>query len=191
MAKLSAKGRTTVVEVTREYDRATLQTAHDRYQRSYKPDYVGGSDVALTQWERVTRRLMSDGSVLEKRDVQFQPDWLDKQGRKYSYGWKLHGKLKAGLTPADFARVYREPRKDGRLSPWTVKEATEGRALPKPVVISQKRIMQAVESGESIGFCTECGAEQYGCEPDANGYQCESCGAMAVTGAEELLLQIA
>ena len=62
---------------------------------------------------------------------------------------------------------------------------------PAPVIVSQKRILAAVQSGESIGFCTECGAEQDGVEPDANGYKCEGCGQMAVTGAENLLLESA
>ena len=52
--------------------------------------------------------------------------------------------------------------------------------------------MDALESGEdSMGFCVECGAEAYGVEPDARKYECESCGARAVYGAEELLLMMA
>ena len=38
------------------------------------------------------------------------------------------------------------------------------------------------------GFCTECGEEASGVEPDARGYKCESCGANAVYGAEELVV---
>ncbi len=38
------------------------------------------------------------------------------------------------------------------------------------------------------GFCLECGAERDGCEPDAEGYECEECGAMAVMGAENVLI---
>ena len=188
MAKLSARGRTCQVEISREYTADQLQTAHDKYKASYTPDYVAGSDPALTTWERVTRRLMSDGKILEKRDVRFQPDWLDKQGRRYSYGWKVVATLKAGKTADDYARIYSEPTKSGKLSPWTV---TKGNAVVPARVISQKRLMRAVESGESVGFCTSCGAEQMGVEPDANGYQCEACGQMAVTGAEELLMQTA
>jgi hypothetical protein len=55
-------------------------------------------------------------------------------------------------------------------------------------VISQRRIVAAIESGEHIGFCTSCGAEQGGVEPDANGYRCESCNQMTVNGAEDLLI---
>jgi uncharacterized 2Fe-2S/4Fe-4S cluster protein (DUF4445 family) len=39
------------------------------------------------------------------------------------------------------------------------------------------------------GFCIECRAEAFGVEPDARRYRCESCGAHAVFGAEELLLR--
>lgn len=38
------------------------------------------------------------------------------------------------------------------------------------------------------GFCTKCGAEADGCEPDARGYKCEACGARSVFGAEELVI---
>jgi len=191
MAKLSARGRTVQVEATREYYLETLQRAHDRYEASYKADYVPGSDPSLTVWERVTKRLMSDGKILEKRDVRFRPSpncsWEDPQGRRHSYGWKVSATLKPGKTADDFARIYTSPRKSGKPSPWTVTRS--GFAPAK--VISQKRIMAAVESGEQVGFCTSCGSEQHGVEPDANSYRCESCGQMAVSGAEDLLLEIA
>ena len=38
------------------------------------------------------------------------------------------------------------------------------------------------------GFCIVCGDEAWGVEPDARNYECESCGARAVFGAQELLL---
>lgn len=41
---------------------------------------------------------------------------------------------------------------------------------------------------DMAGFCRACGNEQYGCEPDARKYVCESCGAKEVYGAQELLL---
>jgi hypothetical protein len=43
----------------------------------------------------------------------------------------------------------------------------------------------------NIGFCTECGAERDGCEPDAHGYECYECGANAVTGADDLYIEVA
>ena len=51
-----------------------------------------------------------------------------------------------------------------------------------------EQIMAAVEADDCLGFCIACGAEQGGCEPDACDYECESCGAMKVFGAEELLI---
>lgn len=50
------------------------------------------------------------------------------------------------------------------------------------------RIMQAVEEDENLGFCTACGEEAYGVEPDAEHYACECCGAKRVFGAEQLLI---
>lgn len=57
--------------------------------------------------------------------------------------------------------------------------------------ITVDRIMDAIESGEYIGFCTACGAEADCVEPDACCYKCEECGANKVFGAEELLMRIA
>jgi predicted RNA-binding Zn-ribbon protein involved in translation (DUF1610 family) len=54
--------------------------------------------------------------------------------------------------------------------------------------ITVKRIMRAIEDDEYTGFCTACGAERGGCEPDAREYPCENCGEDKVYGAEELLL---
>ena len=54
--------------------------------------------------------------------------------------------------------------------------------------ITTDRIIDAIESGEYMGFCTACGDEAYGVEPDARKYTCEGCGAPQVYGAEELLI---
>ena len=54
--------------------------------------------------------------------------------------------------------------------------------------IDTAAIIEAIEEDNCIGFCTTCGEEQYGCEPDARGYECESCGEATVFGAEELLI---
>lgn len=53
--------------------------------------------------------------------------------------------------------------------------------------ITIEQIVEAIESGEYVGFCIACGAEAYGVEPDAREYACEECGAKKVYGAEELL----
>ena len=59
--------------------------------------------------------------------------------------------------------------------------------MPK---ITIDRILEAVESGEDMGFCLACGDEAYGVEPDARKYECESCGKPKVYGAEELLMMV-
>jgi hypothetical protein len=56
--------------------------------------------------------------------------------------------------------------------------------------ITFERIRSAIEEDDCIGFCKKCGEEQNGCEPDARHYECDSCGAEQVFGAEELLLEI-
>jgi len=56
------------------------------------------------------------------------------------------------------------------------------------VKISLDRITEAIESDDCRGFCLACGADAYGVEPDARGYECEECGANRVYGAEELLI---
>lgn len=58
--------------------------------------------------------------------------------------------------------------------------------------VTPERILEAVERSHSTldnpGFCIRCGFEADGVEPDARCYECESCGELAVYGAEELLL---
>jgi len=54
--------------------------------------------------------------------------------------------------------------------------------------ISIDKVIAAVQEDPNLGFCLACGEEAYGVEPDARGYECESCGANKVYGAEELLM---
>jgi len=54
--------------------------------------------------------------------------------------------------------------------------------------INEDRIIAAVEADDNLGFCTVCGEEAFGVEPDARNYECEICGERAVFGAEELLI---
>lgn len=42
---------------------------------------------------------------------------------------------------------------------------------------------------DNPGFCRLCGEEQDGCEPDAEGYECEACGEYQVCGADLLLME--
>ena len=53
--------------------------------------------------------------------------------------------------------------------------------------ITLQQILRAVED-DYMGICIACGGEQEGVEPDARGYECESCGKNKVYGAEELLM---
>ncbi len=60
--------------------------------------------------------------------------------------------------------------------------------------ITLDRVAEAVERHmttlDDPGFCTECGFEAAGVEPDAEGCECESCGANAVQDADNLLIQL-
>lgn len=56
--------------------------------------------------------------------------------------------------------------------------------------ITIEQVMAAIEADDNRGFCTSCGEEAFGVEPDANGYVCESCCEPSVYGAEELLFYI-
>jgi hypothetical protein len=48
-----------------------------------------------------------------------------------------------------------------------------------------------LSSLDNPGFCLMCGLEADGVEPDAQNYECESCGADQVFGCEELMMEIA
>jgi predicted RNA-binding Zn-ribbon protein involved in translation (DUF1610 family) len=50
--------------------------------------------------------------------------------------------------------------------------------------------IEEIEEGMALqsGYCTECGAMREMCEPDAREYECDECGALAVYGAEELVI---
>ncbi len=81
MAKLTARNRKELVRVTK---------------------IIACEDAdRLISSERLTIALMSDGKILRKRDVVFRSD-----GTKHSYGWKVFGKAKAGVTAERFAEVY-------------------------------------------------------------------------------------
>jgi hypothetical protein len=49
-------------------------------------------------------------------------------------------------------------------------------------------VMDAAECDDGRGFCLQCGAEHDGCEPDARRYPCDNCGALAVYGAQEIII---
>lgn len=57
--------------------------------------------------------------------------------------------------------------------------------------VTLERVMTAVEEDDNLGFCTSCGEEVHGVEPDARGYDCEYCESPTVYGAQELLMELA
>jgi hypothetical protein len=60
--------------------------------------------------------------------------------------------------------------------------------------ITSERVIEAVRRQmfdlDNPGFCTECGSEQGGCEPDMRCGECEACGERKVYGAEELMMSL-
>jgi hypothetical protein len=58
--------------------------------------------------------------------------------------------------------------------------------------ITEDRIVDAARrsmfGSDGPGFCTACGEEQEGAEPDATTIECDACGERKVHGAEMLLL---
>lgn len=162
MAKLSAHGRELL--------------------RIEQEKFITDPNESIT-WARWTRTYHADGKILQKYDCKFKPSPYQSQGERYSYGWKLYAKLKKEVNPQEHVDRQIAHIRSGK-SKWSISNDTSA----PPVVISQARIMRAIESGESIGFCKECGHSQDGCEPDARNYKCESCGAMEVYGAEEMLI---
>ena len=61
--------------------------------------------------------------------------------------------------------------------------------------VTVERVLEAVEAGTfglaDTGFCTACGEEAGGVEPDARNRRCDACDKRAVFGAEELLFHVA
>lgn len=57
--------------------------------------------------------------------------------------------------------------------------------------LTEEVLMDAIERRntnlDNPGFCTACGYEQEGCEPDATNYECEECGANKVCAPEVIL----
>jgi len=60
------------------------------------------------------------------------------------------------------------------------------------ILPSDEQLVDAIdrmENGmENPGFCTACGAEREGCEPDARNYECWDCGEHKVQGLLELVM---
>jgi hypothetical protein len=50
-------------------------------------------------------------------------------------------------------------------------------------------VVELIIEGNGGGICAACKEVTYGVEPDAERYECDVCGAMAVYGAEQYLLR--
>ena len=88
MAKLKARGRQ---EIARLIKTSPLPEDRDASEET--------SQVAL----------MTDGNVLSRRVIRWRPGgpMLQYGGKPtHDYGWKVKGKIKAGLTAEDFVRIY-------------------------------------------------------------------------------------
>jgi predicted RNA-binding Zn-ribbon protein involved in translation (DUF1610 family) len=56
--------------------------------------------------------------------------------------------------------------------------------------ITHERVDEDMSDDSMIGYCTACGAEHSPVELDAEGYECESCGELAVNGSLLILLDL-
>ena len=53
---------------------------------------------------------------------------------------------------------------------------------------TRQDLFSLIAEYETVGFCTECGSDREGVEPDATGYTCFECGSNKVCGAEHLII---
>ena len=83
MAKLKARGRKEIFRVTK-----TKQRPDDR-QISH---------------ERIQVALMTDNNFLKRRVIYWRPE--ANVGSQHDYGWKVTGKIKAGLTAEAALKIY-------------------------------------------------------------------------------------
>lgn len=90
MAKLKARGRQEIARLIK-----TSETPDDK-------------DVSQETYQVA---LMTDGNILSRRVLRWRPGSSATQygGRPtHDYGWKVKGKIKAGLTAEDFVRIYQD-----------------------------------------------------------------------------------
>ena len=90
MAKLKARGRQEIARLIKV---------------TPTPDDTDSSE------DRTQVALMTDGNVLSRRVIRWRPGgpMLRYGGSPtHDYGWKVKGKIKAGLTAADFVRIYQD-----------------------------------------------------------------------------------
>jgi hypothetical protein len=78
-----------------------------------------------------------------------------------------------------------------------IRDHAEPAMLPRDrwhVTVTSVAVMEACDrrqiSLDNPGICLACGFEQDGCEPDARGYECASCGEAQVFGSDEILMEM-
>ena len=63
--------------------------------------------------------------------------------------------------------------------------------MPDTTKLNHDEVLEAARESmfglSNIGYCTACGEQADGCEPDAEKHTCESCDEPAVYGASQLL----
>lgn len=86
------------------------------------------TDDESIDWRRVTRAWMSDGRVLEKRDVNFKATGAAdyQKARKHSYGWKVLGRFKPGLLKDNekLAAAMTKTRANLEAEGWSIESFT-------------------------------------------------------------------
>jgi hypothetical protein len=85
MAKLKARGRQEIVRLTKEMDLPN-------------DDMLSHAKIQVA--------LMSDGNILKRRVVTWRDRGPYSNQGTHDYGWKVAGKIKAGLTPENFVEIY-------------------------------------------------------------------------------------
>ena len=58
------------------------------------------------------------------------------------------------------------------------------------LAVTLGQVIDAMGSGDYVGFCIACGTAHEGVEPDARKYPCEMCDTPTVYGVEELLFHL-
>jgi len=121
MAKLKARGRQELVRLVKERD---------------LPDNDSFSH------EKAQVALMSDGNVLKRRVLRWRDPGYHSE-KTHDYGWKVEGKIKAGLAPEDFIAIYQKsgyaPEYTTSSSSFLVRRGSTTESLAHKPVITQER----------------------------------------------------
>lgn len=67
---------------------------------------------------------------------------------------------------------------------------TEASQVLYEILEESQDISQITDEYYGCGICFECGDIRDGCEPDAEGYECHSCGEYSVYGIEMAFMSL-